>query len=161
MDICFSIYLPVDADFSAFPFQVPMFEWDGVQYPQGDPECTFGPNWKLKKLKPHQPYGLMSMPLSHRSTVWQPVFIDGDGLENYMSSVMGLMEEDADHSLEKLLQRLLGGQSKWVVLLMPDFDQLDEYIPGDMNTVLEKIKYTMIEEKRGYVIWGGDASFVF
>ena len=27
MDIGFEIYLPVDTDWSAFPFQVPMFEW--------------------------------------------------------------------------------------------------------------------------------------
>lgn len=161
MDVCFAIYLPVDADWSAFPFQVPMFEWGGVQYPQGEPECTFGLSWKLKKMPPHQPNMPVSMPLSHRTTVWQSIFIDGDGLYNYYSSLMGVMEEEAGHSLEKLLQWILRDQPKWVVLFMPDFDQMDEYLPGDMNTVMEKIQSSLIKEKWGFQIWGGDASFVF
>lgn len=161
MEVCFAIYLPVDADWSAFPFQVPMFEWDGVQYPQGDPECIFGLNWKLKKLKPHQPYMLSRMPLSYQTAVWQAIFIDGDGLSVYESSLMGVMEEDERYSLEKLLQWILGGQPKWIVRFEPDCDQMDEYNSGDMNTVLEKIQSSLIKEKWGFQIWGGDASFVF
>lgn len=161
MEVCFVIYLPIDADLSAFPFQVPMFEWDGVQYPQGDPECTFGPYWKLKKLKPHQPDMPVGTPLSHKTTVWQPIFIDGDGIDNHENSLRGFMEEDEDYSLVKLLQWILRDQPKWVVLFMPDFDQMDEYIPGDFNTVLEKIRSSLVKEKWGFQIWGGDASFVF
>ena len=56
-----------------------------------------------------------------------------------------------------MLQHLLADRSIWVVLFMPDFDQLDEWIPGDINTVLEKLKHSLTVEKTGYVIWNDKA----
>ena len=52
MDAAFVVYLPVEAELEGFPFKVPMFEWGGEQHPQGEPECGFGLNFRLKKMKP-------------------------------------------------------------------------------------------------------------
>ncbi len=154
MEAAFVIYLPAETDLSAFSFHTFMFEWGGVQYPQGDPECYISPDFKLKKMKLHPPTGIGRMPADYQSVAaWQPIFIDGSGVDIYQSTLLGYMEEEGDVSLEKLLHRLLDDQPKWVVLFEPDFDQLDEWIPGDINTVLEKLKYSLTVEKTGYVIW--------
>ncbi len=65
------------------------------------------------------------------------------------------MEEDAESMLKELLQWLLAGQQKWVVVFMPGFEQLDEIMPGDIETVVEKIALSLAGENKGYVIWGG------
>ncbi|WP_165760133.1 hypothetical protein, partial [Niastella populi] len=140
-----------------FPFKIPMFEWGGEQHPQGEPECGCGPNFRLKKMKPYPPDGLGKMPADYQQVTWLRVMIEGEGVDIYGASIEGLLEEDSKYSLEKLLQCLLADQSIWVVLFMPDFDQLDEWIPGDINIVLDKLKYSLTVEKTGYVIWNDKA----
>ena len=99
MDAAFVVYLPVEAELEGFPFKVPMFEWGGEQHPQGEPECGFGLNFRLKKMKPHPPYGWGKMPANYQQVTWLRVMIEGEGVDIYGASIEGLMEEDPERSL--------------------------------------------------------------
>jgi hypothetical protein len=70
MDAAFEVYLPVEAELRGLSFKVPVFEWGGEQHPQGEPEGSFGANFRLKRMKPYQPDGLGKMPADYQQVAW-------------------------------------------------------------------------------------------
>lgn len=156
IDALLAVYLPVDAHWPNLPFKAPAFTWQGVSYPQGDPEGSFGQHFKLTKRPPAQPYCLAQLPLDYQQLAWQPVQINGPGLYIHYSSLMETMEADEQYSLQNLLTLLVAGQPRWVIAYLPGYDQLDEVLPGDIPLIMEKIAASLTSDGKGYLCWGSN-----
>lgn len=151
MDIAFEILLPISDNLSFFQFKQPEYEWQGCKYPQGPPECSFY-SFILKKL-PIPSHRLAMLPEYCRTIPWQCISIFGDGLYILKNGLSEGGRRDVEAQLLGLLNALLSNKSKWVVVFEPDYDRLDEVKKGEIEEVFEKIKASLLVEKRGFIIW--------
>ncbi|WP_315822671.1 hypothetical protein [Paraflavitalea speifideaquila] len=94
---------------TGLPFKIPHFEWDGVNYPQGPPECKFGSNFELKILERYNfDYIQSKVPRSLRGIEWQPISVQGDGLDLYVAQIFGMGKgEEEGYTFKDLLFTLL------------------------------------------------------
>jgi hypothetical protein len=147
MDADFEILLPADAEIKGLPFKIPYFEWDGINYPQGPPECKFGSNFELKFLDryPFFDHIESKLPRSLRGIKWQPIVVQGKGLDLYVAQQFGFDYEEEGYSFKDLLYTLLSPQPIWLAILSPQSDGFDTTLWGDLDSILTSLDATLKE----------------
>lgn len=155
MDIAFEIFLPVESTITAIPFETPVFEWQGVKYPQGPEEAHFG---YFKLVKSAYPVNVLSrFPNKLRGINWQCIAVR-EGLRELSNELFFAGNErdelkEVGKKLYEMLNYLLGHEPIWVVNFEPGYDYLCEVLPGDIDLVFEKIVSALKEGLDGYLIW--------
>jgi hypothetical protein len=152
MDVALEILLPADSNLKFLQFTPPVFELNGVSYPQGLPESRFGRNFKLVKT-PIPDYILSLLPADYKGFDWQCIAISGQGLDLYEGSIRGIAEEESGASLSDLITTLLYEQEHWAVIFEPDYDGVDVVQSGVVEDVMAGINYSFNVEKKGFLIW--------
>jgi hypothetical protein len=124
MDASFQFLLPKEADLSPFNFQIPMYEWDGVNYPQGPPECKFGKNFRLVQEDELNPMlWTRYLPNNYPRINWQIIEVFGDGIHIYWEQLYGSdKQEEAGFTLKDLIQLMLGNKPNWMVAFERNYD---------------------------------------
>jgi len=151
MDICFEILIPVESTVSAVKFKTPVYEWDGVEYPQGPEEAWIH---YLKIIKSDIPAHVLSfLPDNLKKVKWQCISIV-EGMDELVEevSIEGEMIEKESNLLD-LLDLIVTNEKKWVVIFEPDCDRIDEVIEGDINFAFRRIVKSLKVEVEGFVMW--------
>ncbi|WP_343307671.1 hypothetical protein AAHN97_11105 [Chitinophaga niabensis] len=162
MDLAFDIIIPFDAKTPGLEFKVPVYEWDGVAYPQG-PEEVYFHGFKVVKrdVDPHC-NTLWALP-NHMRKIrrWQCLSIKKGiyELHNEIWSLQNIEEgevrkqELSDRFLE-LLNILLGDQRIWCLSFEREYDDgFEEIKEGDVNVVYEKMVNSLSGRSRGFIVW--------
>lgn len=152
MDLAFEILLPVESDLDLLQFKAPVFEWDGVVYPQGPPEAKFGEHFRLV-MSPIPDFVLRELPTAYRKLDLQCIAIWGEGVDLYRSYLMGFVEEEPVPSLSDLITTLIYNRDYWVVNFEPEFDGVAVSQAGTIEDVMAGIDYSLKVDKRGFLFW--------
>jgi len=152
MDLAFEILLPVESDLDLLQFKEPEFEWDGIVYPQGPPETTFGEHFRLV-ISPIPDFVLRRLPTAYRKLDLQCIAVSGEGLDLYQSYLRGFVEEEPVPSLSDLITTLIGNRDHWVVNFDPEYDGVAVSEAGTIADVMAGIDYSLKVGKRGFLFW--------
>lgn len=151
MDVGFEILIPIGSENKTIKFAEPVYEWDGVEYPQGPEEAIFY-YFKLKKTEVPSHIS-MYLPSGFKDFQWQCISV-ADGIVEYERELLHMNEKSAvDDKLMELLRSILESESKWVVAFEPDCDRIDDTLKGDIDLVFKEIVNSLKIEKKGFVIW--------
>jgi hypothetical protein len=155
MDAALEILLPQDTDLASLGFKVPTFTWQGVEYPQGKPECTFGKNFILKVLESYDMrFVLSKIPAELRNTQWMPIAVLGEGLDIYNADIFGLQNEEEEFSLRKLFDLVLKPQRNWIVIYSPQYDGFNKIKQGSVNDIFNELECSIKNTREGFLIYG-------
>ena len=152
MDIGFEIVIPIDSKVSAIEFKQPVYEWDGVAYPQGPEEAYFH-YYKLTKTNIPQ-YVVSFIPDHLQKIQWQCISVKKglDELYQELKDVENETQENRNKLLE-LLNIFISNEPRWFVNFELNFDQIDEVKEGDISTVYQGILDSLSVERKGFLIW--------
>lgn len=154
MDAAFEILLPDGSDLSPFKFDTPVFEWDGISYPQGAPESQFGSMFKLKVLdKYYFDYIKSKLPGDLKNIKWLPIAVLGEDLDAYNAQLFGLGTEEDGFSLRYLLKDFLDKKTNWIVIFQPQYDGFSEVKKGNINDVLTMLEFSIRTSRKGFMIY--------
>lgn len=154
MDASFEVLVPRGSKFSNMKFEIPYFNWQGVDYPQGLPMCTFGDSFELKFDDNHSiDYGYRALPANMRKIEWELIAISGDGLDDYCGEIFGIAKEKANYTLRDLLQNLLAGIESWAFMYGPQFDGFDISMRGSIDTVMSELENSLRISRRGFMVF--------
>jgi hypothetical protein len=147
MDIAFEILIPDGKKPSKISFHQPVFEWDGQAYPQGSEIASY---FSFKLEKSFVADGILRwLPKALSGTEWQCISVH-DGLEKIRNSVI---ENETGIELLELLKVLTEENTRWVIVFLPNQDDIHETGFGDIELVYEKIKSSLTVERKGFIIW--------
>lgn len=144
---------PVEDNLKHLNFITPKFEWDGVLYPQGSPECRFGSHFLLKQIdepNSHLLYIKKLLPKELDHVTWKFVEVIGEGLNIYKMSLFGHATEEAGYTLNDLISLLLKNSPIWIALFEPsDDDGFDRANKGGIEEVMFNLKKRIMEGPPG------------
>ena len=152
MDAAFEILLPVEADIP-FPFENRIVEMDSIKYNIG--YYYFNSHYELRKT-PVPPHLISKLPDAYQKINWCCIRIHGDGLDNYRFCLHEIGPEYYDDKLEQLLKALLTVSTKWIVVFEPYYDFSYEILEGTHSTVIDKVRFSLEDQKYGFIIYGGN-----
>ena len=144
MDAFLFFLIRKDADLTPFEFKIPMFMWDGIDYPQGPPECRFGSNFKLRladeNLKGTVKSIIDRLPYHYKKTGWQFIEVIGDGVHIYRDTLYrDNKQEETDYSLRDLINTMLGNKSTWAVGFERNYDDGLPVSEGTIGDVMNEM----------------------
>jgi hypothetical protein len=152
MDGAFLIYLPKDSDLAPFKFEIPLFEWQGVAYPQGKPECIFSKNFKLQFVDNFE-FIENKLPFHYQKMKWQGIEISGEGLDIFISSKFELEIEEEGKAFNDLINIFLRGRSKWIVVLDHQHDGFNFVRNGTIEDVYTEFNNSINNLNKGFMIY--------
>jgi hypothetical protein len=138
MDALFEILVPHTSKIKLLNFKIPLFDWGGQTYPQGLPECLFGNNFKMK-ISEISGFIEQNMPHEYRTSNWQCISVDGDGLDIFVDALYGLNKEEVGYTLYDLLTAILCGQTNWMVVYEPQYDGFNKVKKGNIDDVIKEL----------------------
>ena len=152
------IFLPVGTDLQSFGFKIPMYRWDGVDYPQGPPECDFGKNFKLKMADKMETGDftkarIKRLPEKYQRTEWQLIDILGEGVDIYRNSLFGLQEEENGYGMKDLINALLQDKPHWVFGCEPQFDEPLKIYHGELKDIMITLELVLKNPENGFLIY--------
>jgi hypothetical protein len=141
MDAFLFFLIRKDADLTPFEFKIPMFMWDGIDYPQGPPECRFVSIFKLllgdENLKGIVKSIIDRLPYHYKKTGWQFIEVIGDGVHIYRDTLYrDEKKEETDFSLKDLIYTMLHNKPIWAVGFERDCDDGFQVREGDMEDIM-------------------------
>jgi len=141
MDGEIEILLPVTSRISGLPFEIPYYEWDGIKYPQGPPECKFGSNFELQFIE-HFNYEYIEtiIPHSLRSISWQAISVQGNGPDIFIGQLHGFGKEEVGFRLRDLLETLLSKEPIWLAGFSAQYDGYSRIYSGDIENVIDYLQ---------------------
>jgi len=141
MDASFEILLPAEVDLIELGFNVPMFEWQAVKYPQGPPEYFFGRNFHLKASS-HDVIGYSKslLPTEYQIKKWQVIELFGDGLDIYYGLRFdGNEVEEEGFGFLDLLNFLIAKEPLWMFAFGPQFDGFSKICHGRIEDIVNRL----------------------
>jgi hypothetical protein len=148
MDIAFEIYLPVNATIQNIKFEQPVFQWQGVGYPQGTEEANYH-YFKLKKTDVPG-YVLRQLPFQLQNHIWQCISLT-KGLDDFVNEYnYSLLKQSI---LSNLLSELLLDQMRWFIVIEPNYDCELEVLKGNVEIAIDEIGKSLFLERKGLLIW--------
>ncbi len=155
MDGSFEFLLPKNSITQGFEFEIPMFEWQGVNYPQGTAECKFGSNFILK-ISENSDILISSykksMPKYYQNEEWHCIEVLGKGMEIYIGSLYELGAEEINNSLKDLINTLLQDKTMWAVVYSHQDDGFEEVKKGSISDILLNFE-NAIRKSEGFMIY--------
>ncbi|MBX3110335.1 MAG: hypothetical protein KF743_14235 [Fimbriimonadaceae bacterium] len=150
VDASFQILTPRGTTFPGLDFQIPIFEWQGEEHPQGPSQCTFGAYFLLRE-EPVQDYIIEMLSTDLRHIDWQCFSVAGDGLGRHRDSLYGERVEWQGDGLPQLIDTILGAADEWVFVLEANCDQIDRVISCGPGDVLSLIESALVVKEEGFL----------
>jgi hypothetical protein len=153
MDGSLTFLLPIGSDLSPFNFEIPFFEWDGVKYPQGMAECSFGTNFKLQFAdSKYFSYIEKHIPPHLRNMRWYFIEVLGNGPDLFISSLYGFREEEIGYTFQDLIQILLQKKEKWMLVFSHQYDGFTKVIKSTKEEIIGRIEYALKISGEGFML---------
>lgn len=141
MDDFFVFLLPEDADTNDFNFKIPVYNWQGVDYPQGPPTCRYGANFILTIDYDEVKFISKFFPYKNKLKNWKAIRVTGNGIDVYRSSLFNAdIIEDIGYTLQILIETTLRNQPEWIVFFQKDFDDRVNIIEKNNADVVNEIQ---------------------
>lgn len=116
-----------------------VFNWGGVDYPQGPPVYHWGSYVELIP-SPIQPYIINWLPVNYKDEAWLGLDVRGNGLDLLEREVNGEQVNWMGRRLDDLLKAILIQQDRWGLIFEPNYDQLDNIYRLSIDDCVNKLK---------------------
>ncbi len=138
MDALFQIVVPKIPKIAGLEITQPVYEWDGVEYPQG-PKIASWQDITLSFDEPTQ-YLEKFLPPNYFSESWTWLKLSDETLDKYDISVKTDSEESDERTLEIFLRLLLADFDKWLLAFILHYDQIDNAYKLGLEDCISKIR---------------------
>lgn len=129
--------------------------WGGQDYPQEPITYHWGPYVELRTSQlPSYLWDLL--PEQYRKEKWLVLDVNGEALDLLELEVNGKEVDWGNRPLDELLRLMLSQQQRWVLIVEPNYDQIDSVYDLTVDEALQKLKSNYLREsqKEGFIVLG-------
>lgn len=154
MDVVFEIIIPNETVIPELDFKIPYYEWDGIEYEQGPPECLFHSNYMLQIL---EVIGKHRLPEKYKNLSLKSIYITGDGLRFFVEGLFGFRDdlETQRAILVDLLSIITKSSSIWTVFFThsDNFTHPENNRKGSLDDVINNIENSFKTTHYSFVVF--------
>jgi len=153
VDALLQIILPKENPLNGLRVEQPVYEWDGIAYPQGPKTVSLNEvcllfdakSWPIEKFLPPNYIGLN----------WRWLSVKDETLDRYEISVNSSEEHYFGDKFEEALRLLLGQSDRWVVAYLWQYDQIDWSYQLNPADCIAKLRTFLIRDNsnEGFVAY--------
>ena len=153
VDALFQIVLPELNQLNGLTIEQPVYEWDGIAYPQGPKTVSLdeiclrfdAKSWPVEKF----------LPSNYIEQNWKWLSATDETLDRYEISVNSLEERYFADKFEETLRLLLGQSDRWVVAYLWQYDQIDWSYQLNPEDCISKLRAFLIRDNpnEGFVAY--------
>ena len=138
MDALFQIVVPEITQIDGLEVTQPVYEWDGVEYPQGSKIVS----WQDISLSFDEQtrYVKKFLPPDYIGESWIWLKLSDETLDKYDISVKTETDNGKEGILETFLRLFLSDIDKWVVAFILHYDQIDSDYKLDLDGCISKLR---------------------
>lgn len=154
-EVCVDIALPDNHIIPDIHFKREVLQWQGLLYPQDLVQAQYEYFNLTQGVFPS--FVPTHLPQDLRHQQWQSISIDYDDakIPGDLLSPLAIFGEEG--VFFELLTKLVKDAKSWILVFMPDCDELEEVIAGDLQMAFEKIKQYLSKD-RGFILYHGSNS---
>lgn len=153
MDALLLVILPKIPKLEGFSVIQPVFNWGGVDYPQGPETLTFEET--IFTFEKPINYVLDQLPAGHfgPESVW--LKCENQSLDNFEKLVNGGGADDDFSNLENFLTLILKDEKKWAVILLDHYDHFGHVEQADLERLHRLLRQSLAKEsvERGFFVY--------
>ena len=153
MDALLQIIVPEIIEIEGLKLIQPVYEWDGVDYPQGPKIVSWG-NISLS-FDEKENYISEFLPLNYLDENWIWLKLSDKTLDEYENQVNDENENYNEKTLETFLRHLLKNNDKWVISFLLHYDQIDNVYQLNTKDCINKLKNNLNRNilKEGFIAY--------
>lgn len=153
MDALLQIIVPKLVEIEGLELNQPIYEWDGVKYPQG-PKVVSWQDISLSFDKKEK-YLNKFLPPNYFGEDWIWLKVSDNTLDKYESLINDEVKGNDEKSIEDFIRFLLTGIDKWVIVFLLQYDQIDNVYQLDVEDCIIKLKNNLSRNivKEGFIAY--------
>jgi hypothetical protein len=153
MDALLQIIVPKLNEIEGLEVIQPVFEWDGMEYPQGSKIVSW--NGISLSFDEKGKYCNRFLPPNYLTEEWIWLKVSDESLDRYEISLNSENENNLENTLDNLLALLLEDLDKYVIAFLLHYDQIDSVYKLDVQNCISKIRKNLDRKvlKEGFVIY--------
>lgn len=156
MDALLQIIVPKLVEVEGLELSQPVYEWDGIKYPQGSKIVS----WQDISLSFDEKSKYLDkfLPPIYMSEEWIWLKVSDETLDKYEITVNDESEKDTEKQLEIFLRFLLADINRWVVVFLLQYDQIDNIYELNVEGFITKLRNNLNRNatKEGFIAYAGD-----
>jgi hypothetical protein len=137
VDALFQIVVPKITEIDELEIVQPVYEWDGVEYPQG-PEMVLWRNISLF-FDERTTYLKKFLPPNYFDESWVWLKVSDQTLDTYDISIKKGSENDDEKPLETFIRHFLMNADKWIMVFLLQYDRIDNVYQMDIEECISKL----------------------
>ncbi|MBK7707004.1 MAG: hypothetical protein IPJ30_14895 [Acidobacteria bacterium] len=152
MDALLEIIIPSIKEIDGLKVTQPVYEWDGIEYPQGPKVVTWGS--VVLSFDEKQQYLLRYLPSNYLNDEWTWLEVSNATLDAYENAINGDSTNHVLQGLGEFLRVFLNSADWWVLAFLLQDDQIDQTYRMNVENCVTYLELMLKRSSRreGFVI---------